>query len=107
MQTEETQAKVTTACGRRPEWILSAVTDQVDNQVVGVLNARTERRFSPLGAGADEEQLPAPNLGQRQGFVDLGDAAGSWKVLERFGEFKVSEDLECSHAFVVIFEGTV
>lgn len=64
---------------------------------MGVLNARTERRLSRLGAGADEEQLPAPDLGQRQGFVDVGDAAGSWKVLERFGEFKVNEDLVRSH----------
>lgn len=79
----------------------------MDDQVVGVLNAWAQRRLSRLGAGADEKQLPAPDLGQRQGFVDVGDAAGSWKVLERFGEFKVSEDLVCVRiAFVVIFEGT-
>lgn len=70
---------------------------------MGVLNARMERRLSRLGAGADEEQLPAPDLGQRQSFVDLGDAAGSWKVLERFGEFKVSEDLVCSHCLCCHF----
>lgn len=61
----------------------SAVVDQVDDQVVGVLKARAELRLSRLGAGADEEQLPVSDVGQVQALVDLGDAAGSRQVLAK------------------------
>lgn len=67
-------------------WVSSPVVDQVDDQVVSVLNARAELRLSRLGAGADEEQLPVPDVGQVQAVVDLGDAAGSREVLPRLGE---------------------
>lgn len=73
---------MTTAAAR----VSSPVVDQVDDQVVGVLNARAELRLSRLGAGADEEQLPFPDIGQIQAVVDLGDAAGSREVLARFGK---------------------
>lgn len=57
----------------------------MDDQLVRVLQARAELRLSRLGAGADEEQLPVPDVGQVQAVVDLGDAAGSRQVLAKVG----------------------
>lgn len=70
---------------RRPECFLSAVTNHLDDQVPSVLNAGAELGLSLLGVGADEEQPAVPDLGQRQGVMEVGDAAGSWKVLKHGG----------------------
>lgn len=77
------------------EPLSSAAVDQVDDQVVSVLKARAELRPSRLGAGADEEQLPVSDVGQVQAVVDLGDAAGSRQVLEKFQRAVLGALVEC------------
>lgn len=61
---------------------LSAVTNHLDDQVASVLDAIGKLRVALLHVGADEVQLAVSDLGQRQSVVEVGDAAGSWKVLE-------------------------
>lgn len=65
-----------------PKCVLAAVTNQLDDQVLGVPSARAELWLAFFGVGTDEEQPAVPDLGQGQGVVEVGDAAGSWKVLE-------------------------
>lgn len=70
----------------RPQSVLSAVTNHLDDQLLGVLNAWAELCVSLLHMGADEEQPAVPDLGQRQSVMEVSDAAGSWKVLQTRAE---------------------
>lgn len=53
------------------------------DQGLSVLHARAQLRLALLHVGSDEEQAPVAELGQRQSVVEVSDAAGTWKILEK------------------------
>lgn len=60
----------------------SAITNHLEDQGPSVLHARARLRLALPHVRADEEQAALPELGQGQGVVEVGDAAGTWKILE-------------------------
>lgn len=62
---------------------LSALTNQLDDQVLSILDAGTQLRLALLHVGTDEEQPTVPDLRQGQSVVEVGDAAGTGEILER------------------------
>lgn len=62
--------------------VLSAVTNQLGDQIPGVPGAWAGLRLALLGMGTDEEQPAVPDLWQGESVVEVGDARRPWKVLK-------------------------
>lgn len=68
--------------------VLSGLTNHLDDQILSILNARAQLRLALLHVGTDEEQPAVSDLRQGQGVVQVGDAAGTWKILKTGFNFK-------------------